>query len=445
MGRRRRARRGRIGPCGAAVERLTGVRARLYVTAMDGKQGNGTQGRRRRRGRGPPVLTLGLRPFYLLAAAFAAVALPVWHFSPPDLLPWEPYLAGPAWHAHEMVFGFAAAAMTGFLLTAARAWTGRATPAGWRLAALAGLWAAGRVMVVTGPALPAIAVDGLFLPCVALAVGLPVVRARNHRNLAVAALPALLGAANLLFHLDHAGWIALARANGGALLALDLFALLVALMAGRVIPAFTANAVPTARPRRNACVEAAAFGTLVVIALAGPLDPWLPDGPWLAAVAATGALAHIVRLSLWAPAATLREPLLWILPLSYAWLPASLILRALWLADVGVPAAQTFHTLALHALGAGAMGGLMLGMMTRSALGHTGRPLAAGGVERAAYILVHAGAALRVFGPLAGAEAEPHALAASALLWPGAFALFLAAYWPVLTRPRVDEAQAPGG
>ena len=406
---------------------------------MDGTQGNGTQGR----GRTVPVLAIGFRPFYLLAAAFAAVALPVWHFSPPDLLPWEPYLAGPAWHAHEMVFGFAAAVMTGFLLTAARAWTGRATLAGWRLAALAGLWAAGRVLVVTGPALPAVAVDSLFLPCVALAVGLPVVKARNRRNLAVAALPALLGAANLLFHLDHAGWIALARANGGALLALDLFALLVALMAGRVIPAFTANAVPAAGPRRNAYVEAAAFGSLGVIALAGPLDPWLPGGPWLAAVAAAGALAHSVRLWLWAPAATLREPLLWILPLSYAWLPVSLILRALWLADAGVPAAQTFHALALHALGTGAMGGLMLGMMTRSALGHTGRPLAAGGAEWAAYILVHTGAALRVFGPLAGADAEPHALAASALLWPGAFALFLAAYWPVLTRPRIDETPPP--
>ena len=266
--------------------------------------------------------------------------------------------------------------LTGFLLTAARAWSGLATPTGWRLAALAGLWVAGRVLVATGPAVPAIVVDCLFLPCVALAVALPVLKARNYRNVPVAAVPALLGAANLLFHLDHAGLIALARANGGALLALDLFALLVTLMAGRVIPAFTANAVPAARPRRNAYVEIVAFGTLGVLLVAGPLDPWLPGGPWLAGVAALGALAHIVRLWLWDPAATRREPLLWVLPLSYAWLPAALILRALWLADADVPAAAAFH-----ALGAGAMGGLMLGMMTRSALGHTGRPLAARSVE----------------------------------------------------------------
>ena len=409
---------------------LTGASPAPYVTAMKGADGQG-----RNAGRAVPILTIGFRPFYLLAGAFAAVGVPVWHFAPGEVLPGGGYLAGSAWHAHEMVFGFAAAVLTGFLLTAARAWIGLATPTGWRLAALAGLWVAGRVLVATGPAVPAIVVDCLFLPCVALAVALPVAKARNYRNLPVAAVPALLGGANLLFHLDHEGLIALARSHGGALLALDLFALLVTLMAGRVIPAFTANAVPAARPRRNAYVEMVAFGALAVLLVAGPLDPWLPGGAWLAGVAAAGALAHIVRLWLWDPAATRGEPLLWVLPLSYAWLPAALILRALWLADVDVPAAAAFH-----ALGAGAMGGLMLGMMTRSALGHTGRPLAAGGVELVAYALVHLGAALRVFGPLAGAAAEPHALAASAVLWSGGFALFLAAYWPVLTRPRIDEA-----
>ena len=188
-------------------------------------------------------------------------------------------------------------------------------------------------------------------------------------------------------------WSHFPRANAGALLALDLFALLVALMAGRVIPAFTANAVPAARPHKNRHVEIAAFGTLGVLAA----GTWLPGADmWLAAVTVIGAIAHGVRLWLWDPASTVREPLLCILPLSYAWLPVSLVLRALWLADAGVPAAPS-----LHALGIGAMGGLMLGMMTRSALGHTGRPLAAGTVETAAYVLVHLAAAVRVFVPLA--------------------------------------------
>ena len=190
----------------------------------------------------------------------------------------------------------------------------------------------------------------------------------------MAAVPALLGIANVLFHLDHAGLAALPQANAGTLLALDLFALLVALMAGRVIPAFTANAVPAARPRKNRLVEIAAFGTLGVLAAAGT---WMPGADmWLAAVAVVGAIAHGVRLWLWDPISTVREPLLWILPFSYGWLPVSLVLRALWLADAGVPAAAS-----LHALGIGAMGGLMLGMMTRSAQAPWGtqyRSLAAG-------------------------------------------------------------------
>ena len=109
----------------------------------------------------------------------------------------------------------------------------------------------GPVLVITGPAVLAIVVDCLFLPCLSLAVSVPVVRARNHRNLPVAAVPALLGIANVLFHLDHAGLVALPQANADALLALDLFALLVAVMAGRVIPAFTANALTAAQPRKN--------------------------------------------------------------------------------------------------------------------------------------------------------------------------------------------------
>ena len=305
-----------------------------------------------------------------------------------------------------------------------------ATPTGGRLAALAGLWIAGRVLVVTGPAVLAIVVDCLFLPCLSLVVAVPVVRARNHRNIPVVAVPALLGIANVLFHLDHAGLVAFPRGNAGVLLALDLFALLVALMAGRVIPAFTANAVPAARPRKNRHVEIAAFGTLGVLAA----GTWLPGADmWLAAVAVIGAIAHGVRLWLWDPASTVRERPLWFLPLSYAWLPVSLVLRALWLADAGVPAAPP-----LHALGIGAMGGLMLGMMTRSALGHTGRPLAACTVETAAYVLVHLAAAVPRVRSLGRARCG-----VSSLLWAAAFAIFLAAYWPVLTRPRVDERPIP--
>ncbi len=371
-----------------------------------------------------PVLRMGFRPFYLLAAAFAGAAVPLWRFGA-DLPRFGPgYLAGPAWHAHEMIFGFAAAVLAGFLLTAARTWTGRPTPAGAALAVLAGLWAAGRGLVGTGPALPAAAVDCLFLPGVALAVAVPVIRSRNWRNLKVVVLVILLAAANVRFHLEYTGLWVLPGWNGAAILALDLFALMAALMAGRVIPAFMANAVPSARPRRNRWVDLAAFGTLAVLAAAGT------GGPWLAAVAAAGAVAHGVRLWLWNPLATIREPLLWVLPLSYGWLVVSLALRALHLAGAEIPAASP-----LHALGVGVMGGLMLGMMTRSARGHTGQELRAGPADTAAFVLVHSAAALRVLASLIGPETGALAIDAATLLWSGAFAVFFAAYWPVLTRP----------
>ena len=370
---------------------------------------------------------MGFRPFYLLAAFFAATAVPLWRFGADLPLPGSGYLASTAWHGHEMVFGFAAAVLAGFLLTAARTWTGRTTATGATLAALAGVWAAGRVLTVTGPALVAAAVDCLFLPCLALAVAVPVVGARNWRNLKVVAVVILLAAANLLFHLEYAGLWALPRTNGGALPALDLFALMVTLIAGRVIPAFTVNALPSARPRRNRWVELAAFASLGVLAVAGP------GAPWLAAVAAAGAVAHGVRLWLWDPFATFREPLLWVLPLSYGWLVVSLALRALWLGGADIP-----EVASLHAFGVGAMGGLMLGMMTRSARGHTGRELKAGPADTAAFVLVHLAAALRVLGTLVGPEAGALAVDGAALLWSGAFAVFLVAYWPVLTRPRLD-------
>ncbi len=374
-----------------------------------------------------PVFEMGFRPLYLLAAAFAATAVPLWRFGADLPLPDAGYLVGTAWHAHEMVFGFAAAVLAGFLLTAARAWTGRPTLSGASLAALAGLWVAGRLMAGTGPALAAAVVDCLFLPCVALAIGVPVVQAGNWRNVKVVAVVLLLAAANLLFHLEYAGVTALPWGNGGARLALDLFALMVTLIAGRVIPAFTANAVPTARPRHNQWVDFVAFGSLATLAVAEPGEPWL------AAVAAGGAVAHGVRLWLWDPFATAREPLLWVLPLSYGWLVVSLALRALWLAGAALPAASFVHALAV-----GVMGGLMLGMMTRSARGHTGRALAAGPADTAAFVLVHLAALARVLGALAGPEAGELAVDAAAVLWSAAFAVFFLAYWPALTRPRLE-------
>lgn len=374
------------------------------------------------------LFNLGFRPFYLLAALLAAVAVPVWLAQYGGWLPQAGHLSGMAWHAHEMIFGFAAAVITGFLFTAVRNWTGLPTPAGGRLAALALLWIAGRLLVVTGPGALALVVDSGFLAAVALALWVPLRRSRN-RNQFFVALLLLMAAANAAFHAAHLGWIGMPPVFQ-ARFALYLVILIIAIMGGRVIPMFTANALPHAKVRQSPGIDRAALGLLVaaLFASASGAPPWLS-----APLCVAAALAQAWRLWQWDPLATRATPILWVLHLSYAWIPLGLLLLALSLAGVAVPAA-----LALHAFGIGAAGGMIIGMMTRTARGHTGRPLRAGRGETAAYVLVHAAAAARVFGGLLWPAGYAATLLASGLLWSAAFLVFLVVYWPILTRPRAD-------
>jgi len=385
---------------------------------------------------------MGFRPFYLLAAVFATVAFPVWQLWPGRLLAGG-YLTGSAWHTHEMVFGLVTAGLTGLLLTAVPARSSLPPLSGARLAALVGLWVLGRILVVTGPAIPAIAVDCLFLACVTLVFAGPAIRLRRllfagpairprfYRLLLVVAVPALLALANVLFHLNYVGLIA----SGDTTLAQDLSFILIALSGGRLIPDLIPSLVPGAQPRRNRSVELIAFGSLGVLALAGVAGAgWLGGNLGLAMVAIIGAVAHSIRLWLWDPASTLREPLLWVLALSYAWLPVSLVLHALWLTGTDMPATAAFHGLKM-----GAMSGMLLGMMTRSARTYTGRAISGGPPETALFVLVHLAATIRVFGPLVIPGAESLIVNVSVLLWSGAFLIFLGAYWRVLTQPDMGE------
>ena len=372
------------------------------------------------------LFDLGFRPFYLLAALIATLSVPLWVAQWHGVMPQAGQLTGMAWHAHEMVFGFAAAVITGFLFTAARNWTGLPTPAGRSLAALAALWIAGRVALLAAPATVAAVVDVAFLPLVALSLWFPLKRSGN-RNLFFVGLLLLFAAANLLFHLSRLGVISLAPtvpAQG----ALFLVVIIVAVMSGRVTPSFTQNAIASARIRRVQGLDAAAIG-----ALAAALVAHLSGAPaWLLApLALIAAALHAVRLALWDPLATLRSPILWILHVSYAWIPVGLLLLALSVMDLGVAPA-----LFIHALGAGAAGGTIIGMITRTARGHSGRPLQVGRAETAAYLLVHVGAAIRVFGPLAAPAHSGILLVAAGAAWSTAFLIYLIVYWPMLAWSR---------
>jgi uncharacterized protein involved in response to NO len=370
---------------------------------------------------------LGLRPFYLVASAFASLSIGLWAAQYAGWLT-RPYLDGPMWHAHEMIFGFALAVIAGFLLTAVRNWTGQPTPSGGALMALVGLWIAGRVLLLTPFALTAAAIDTLFPVVVAVSIGLPLVRSGNRRNYMFIGLLLAMATLDLIEHLARLRVIALSEryAVQGAL---DVVLLIVTVMGGRVIPMFTSNGVRGSQPRRNAAIERLAPASAVALLVADllPLPAWA-----LIVVLVLGAIVQAVRVWLWRPWQTLRVPLVWVLHAGYLWIPLYLGLRAL--AEAGGLATP----IATHALTAGAIGMLTIGMMTRTARGHGGRPLTTDRCEVAAYTLVGIAAITRVLLPLVVMSAYRDAVIASAFMWSLAWAIYAVRYWPILTRPRVD-------
>jgi len=370
---------------------------------------------------------LGFRPFYLLAALFAALSVPLWalQFSGAIAQPW---LRGPLWHAHEMVFGYTLAIVVGFLFTAGRNWSGQPTPTGPALMVLAGLWLAGRVLVLTPFGVAAAAANVAF-PLLAAAGLWRALRAGgNRRNyFFVGLLLAWAGAAAVL-HLGQLQWLSL-PAGLGLPVALDLVLFIIVVMTGRVVPMFTNNGVPGARARREPRLETVALGSVLALLAADALGL---QGLPLVLLATLALAAHTARWCLWQPWKTWRQPLVWVLHAAYFWLLVHLGLRAA--AALGWVAAGP----ATHALTVGLIGMLTLGMITRTALGHTGRPLRAGRIETAAYLAMLGAALARVVPPLLDAAWLLPAVAASAVLWSLAFVLYLVRYTPLLLWPRAD-------
>lgn len=376
---------------------------------------------------GLALWALGFRPFYLLAALLALLSVPLWALQFSGWLSGA-WLRGPAWHAHEMVFGYALAVVIGFLFTAGRNWSGQPTPTGRPLMALALLWLAARVLVLTpyawaallaNVAVPWLAAWGLWR---ALRAG------GNRRNYFFVALLVLIGVAAGVLHLRLMGRLDLG-AGLGLPLALDVLLFMVAVMAGRVVPMFSNNGVPGLNARRDARVEKAALGSVLALIA---FDALGIDGLLLVALLLAALLAHGLRWLLWQPWGTLRNPLVWVLHAAYLWLPVHLALRAS--AALGWSAAGP----ATHALTVGLLGLVTLGMITRTALGHTGRPLRAGRIELFAYLAMLLAAIVRVFLPLFAPALLVISAECSAALWSLAFALYLWRYTPMLLRPRAD-------
>lgn len=378
--------------------------------------------------RGLPLLRLGFRPFYLGAALFAALAVPWWAAVYLGQIPFQPSLPAILWHAHEMLFGFAATVIVGFLLTAVKAWTGLATPRGIVLGALGLLWLAARITAMTGP-YPVYAVfDLALLPLVAIALADVLVRARNRRNLPLIMLLILMALANLAFHLAVMGFLVISPMQP-LLACLALIVMIECVITGRVIPAFMNNATPGLKLVTGRKLEMA---TLATTALGLTLWVCIPAGAAALTVLLLATALHVVRQWRWRPRAAGNRPILWILHASYAWIPLGLGLLAL--SGIGMLPVSA----GVHALAVGATGGLIIGMITRTARGHTGRPLKASRPEVLAYLLVMTAALLRVFLPLLSAHLLMISLAGAALAWAAAFGIYLAIYTPWLLQTRLD-------
>lgn len=377
---------------------------------------------------GWPLLRLGFRPFYLGGALLAALNVPLWVALFLGWLPLRPNVAPLLWHAHEMLFGFAVAIIVGFLMTAGKAWTGLATPRGPWLGALALLWLAARLASVLGPYVLYAVLDLALLPLVAGILLNILLRSRNHRNLPLALILALLACANLIFHLAVSGLLQV-PAIAPLYAALGLIVMIESVMAGRVIPAFTMAVTPGLKLVATVWIE---WFTLGATGLGLALWVLAPPGWSTLAVLALASALHLRRLWRWRPGVTLKRPILWILHAAYAWIPLGLGLLALaQLELVSVSAA-------VHALAIGTTGGLIIGMITRTARGHTGRPLQVSRPEVLAYALVMGAALLRVLLPLIAPGLYVQALVAAAAAWSLAFLIYLWTFTPWLMRTRLD-------
>jgi len=381
--------------------------------------------------RGVPLFALGFRPFFLAAGVAAVLLVGAWVVDYGAWATLSTYYGGLNWHAHEMVFGYAAAVVAGFLLTAVRNWTGLQTAQGPALAALLALWLAGRIapfLTSLPPALVA-AVDLAFVPVLAASLAVPLLRQRQARNLPFVPILLVLFCANALVHLEALG-LTQGTAQRGVRLGVAVIVLLIAVVGGRVIPFFTERALPGARPRIWQPLEWLALASLAALALLGLFGA---DARLIVLAGTFAATAHAVRLWGWSDRRLWSVPLLWVLHLGYLWVTIGFALEAAAAAGVVPPA------LALHAYTAGGIGALTLGMMARVALGHSGRPLKPAPAVVLAFALVNLAALARVVAPLAlPDEWYLRAVASAGALWMVAFALFVAVYTPILVRPRAD-------
>jgi uncharacterized protein involved in response to NO len=383
-----------------------------------------------------PLWDRGFRPFFLLAGLWGSLAPLAWVAMVAGSARAPSWLTPSAWHAHEMVFGWAAAAVAGFLLTAVPVWTATSPVKGRALFGLAAIWLAGRAAMLAAGALPPIAVaviDVSFVPVLAVCLIRPLATAAERRNWGFVPILLALCAANAAMHAEALG-VARPHASVALRFAIGLIVLLIVVVGGRITPAFTRNALVRrgieAHIRTRPWIDRA---SIALVALCAAAELTVPRSGWSGAVEIAAALAVAGRMLGWQTLRTRRDPLLWSLHAGYLWVAIGFAL--LGVADLfgRIPASA-----GLHALTVGAMGTMILAVMTRVALGHTGRPLVVPRGIALAYVAVQIGAVVRVGSALLPRMGTP-ALALAAMLWGAAFGVFLYRYAPILFGSRTDS------
>ncbi|MFM9859077.1 NnrS family protein [Pseudoxanthobacter sp. M-2] len=383
-----------------------------------------------------PFISQGFRPFFMIAGLWAPLGVVVWMLALAGMPVPDGPLALSQWHAHELLAGFVGATMIGFVLTAIPNWTKGPPYAGAPLVGLFALFLAARLALLPGSPIPIWLAAPLALAAVpaALLLVLPaLLRAGSPRLFGPPALILLFWAGDLLMLGEAAGWWSAATWPTGQRLMANVALLLVGLIGGRIIPTFTLNALRAAgtpvevRPLPG--IDAAAILSLLAVVL---VDVVWPESPAAGAVAAVTAVLLALRLSRWHGLRTLRAPILWILHVAYALVALALALKAACLL-LGADWAVNW----LHLQVAGALATMILAMMTRATLGHTGRPLVATAATVAAYVLLLGAVVLRVAGPVV-VEDTVLPLVAATVCWAASFTFFLGAYAPMLVGPRVN-------
>ena len=391
--------------------------------------------RKARMAASPAILRGGFRPFFLGGAIWAVVALTLWLLALTGVLALPTQVDPLTWHRHEMLFGFVGAVVAGFLLTAIPNWTGRLPIAGLPLAGLVSLWLAARVALLFSQSvglLVAALLDVGFYLVIAGVASREVLESKN-RNMPIVGLVFLFGLANAFDYLAASGFIEDTSLPWKA--ALSLVILMITLIGGRIIPSFTRNWLMRRSIRENLPGQPDRFDLTAIGITAFALFSWLlaPSGGLPASLLILAALMQFFRLARWKGWKTFPDPLVLILHVGFFWVPVGLALLALSQVMPTVP-----QSAAIHALTAGAMATMILAVMTRATLGHTGRDLRAGPATSLIYLFVTAGAVLRVAAAFGSIDYRL-GLEVAGGLWIGAFLLFILAYAPILMRPRLGE------